>query len=238
MKLETINRYATAAVMLVLGSLAVGAFILSFDVLRQEAIKYGVKPALAFIVPLIFDTSIIGGSAFVIWASINQRPKLVWLGYAVIIAVTALSVTLNSQHAQEGRALSIVYMVAPPLLLATMTFLVERMLEVLFHGVQHENKLLGMLQAAQATIAALTNTVTELRSTLQVEQATRNQLQADYNRVADVIPLLSLINPDVFLAAKVKAGLLTVDEAMTQQTTYERRNQAELFFGRVTVSAD
>ncbi len=231
MTIKTINKWATGGVISVLVMLSAGAFVLSFDVLRREAIEHGVNAQLAWIFPLIVDTSIIGGSMFVIWASINRRVGLVRLGYGVIVIVTALSVALNRYHATADKLLNIIYMVAPPLLLATMTMLVERMLEVVLSDVEQENSL-------QTLVASLKATVTELRQALQVEQATRKQLETDYNRVADMIPLLAYVNPDVFLFAKARAGLITMDDALASQATYNRRNQAEAFAERVTISGD
>jgi hypothetical protein len=112
-----------------------------------------------------------------------------------------------------------------------MTMLVERMLEVVLSDVEQENSL-------QSLVASLKTTVTELRQALQVEQATRKQLETDYNRVADMVPLLTYVNPDVFLFAKARAGLITMDDALASQVTYERRNQAATFAERVTISGD
>jgi hypothetical protein len=129
MSIRAINNTVTAVVALILAALASAAFVLSFDVLRQEAITYGVRPELAWIFPIVVDLSIVGGGAFVIWASINRLRALRYVGYGVVAGVTALSVALNRYHANGDGWLAITYMVVPPIALATMTYLCERMIE-------------------------------------------------------------------------------------------------------------
>ncbi|MCA9982401.1 MAG: DUF2637 domain-containing protein [Anaerolineales bacterium] len=233
--MKKINKLITGFVIVLLFVLAACAFALSFDVLRNEAIAKGVNPALAFLFPIIVDSCIIAGSAFVIWASINRQGGLVIVGYVVIALVTILSVVLNGSHAKSFDALTVVYFVVPPMLLAMLTFLVERMLEVVMKGVEHDNQLQTKANRLQGTVTQLESTLRQLQTSLQVEQATRKQLESDYNQVADIIALLPHVNPDVFLFAKVKAGLLAMDEALQLQETYTRKHQAEAWAQRVTI---
>lgn len=164
MNLKQINKIATYLVMGVLLLLAAGAFRLSFDVLQKEAIRFGVSPELAWILPIIIDIGILGCSAFVIWASINGEKSLRTLGYVVIGTITALSVVLNRYHATTDDPLNITYMIAPPILLATMTVLVERMLEVIIRDVDSSDIL-------QHTLVQLQDSVDNLRQQLGIEKA-------------------------------------------------------------------
>jgi len=235
--MKKINQYLTSFVVLLLFFIASGAFVLSFDVLRKEAIFWGVNPSLAWIFPLVVDTSIVAGSAFVIWASVNRRRWLVRIGYGVILLVTGLSVTLNAAHAKSFELLPVIYMIVPPLMVALMTFLVERMLEVTMEDVETESKLQTLVNRLQGTVTYKDETIARLESNLQSETARRNQLESDYATFADTIKVLPFINPDVFLYGRVRAGLITMDEALQAQQTYQRRNQAESFADRVTIAA-
>lgn len=232
MNLKQINKIATYLVMGVLLLLAAGAFRLSFDVLQKEAEKFGVSSELSWIVPIIIDIGILGGSAFVIWASINGQRGLRTLGYVVIGAITALSVVLNRYHATADSPLNITYMIAPPILLATMTVLVERMLEVMIRDVDNTDIL-------QDKLVELHDTVDKLRHELSIEQAMKKQLESNYAQVSHIIHLLPYIRQEVFLLAKVAQGSLSIKQAFEEQNIYKRLDLWEGFASKVTtISGD
>jgi hypothetical protein len=233
--IKRINISITSLVILLFIGLMAGAFRLSFDALSKEAVSKGIAPNLAWIFPIIVDMLIFGGSMFVIWATINKRKGLVWVGYAVIVATTFLSATLNRYHAPSDELLTIVYHVVPPVMLAVMTFLLERMIEVVMENIEADNKLQTTLRKLQGTCKQHEDTIHELQTKLQVEYGQRQQLESDYNKVAELVLVSKFINPDVLTFAKAKANLITFEEAFNQQHTYQRRNHAADFFNRVTI---
>jgi len=225
-----INYAVTVLVILVMLSLTAGAFVLSFDALQKEAIIHGIDPALAWIFPVIVDLAVIAGGSFVIWAAINSLVVHKRMGYLFILAVTAMSVTLNAFHAQGGW-MSVVYSVIPPMMLAATIFIVERMIEHVISQLDSADK----LQSAYDSLAeANKQTIDRLRQI----QARYNELETRYTQLAEYVPLLPVIHPDVFVAARAAAGLITQDEAVGAQTLYERRNQWDTFFKRVTVEVN
>ena len=249
MNLKKINAWATGIVAIMLLALSAGAFRLSYDVVRKEAILYGVEPSLAWIVPVLYDIGIFVAGLFVIWASINHRNKLVKLGYTIMVAITALSVYLNMSHAKAFEILPILYMITPPILLATMTFLVERMLEVVLSGVDATDilkvtlqKLQGKNEELESTLQTTTSNyedkLRQLQDTLQLERVRLQQLQSDYDKVAETIKLLPYLREEVFLLAKVAANMMSLDEAYQRQSIYKRKTGFMDFAGKVLINGD
>lgn len=78
--------------------LALGAFVLSFDALRELAVVAGVRPALAWIWPVIVD-------GFIVVATINaivlsdRRAKTAWYPWAALLVFAMVSVAGNGLHA-------------------------------------------------------------------------------------------------------------------------------------------
>lgn len=230
MNIKQLNYAVTALVVLVMLSLTAGAFVLSFDALRKEAISNGIDQQLAWIFPVIVDLAVIAGGMFVIWSAVNELKAHKRGGYVFILTVTSVSVTLNAFHAQHGW-MSVVYSVIPSIMLASTIFIVERMIEHMISQEVGEHKL---QVAYKSLVEANKQTVDALRQL----QASHNQLQANYTELASYRPLLQVISPDVMLALQAKAGLITFDEYVTQQSRYTRRNQAEEFFSKVTIDGE
>jgi flagellar biosynthesis regulator FlaF len=228
---QNIVMYGTAAVGLILAAVALGAFTLSFDVLRKEAIGNGVNAQLAFLVPLIIDGGLIAVSFFIVVNSIAGRKWLAMTGYGVMLSFVVLSVILNRFHAVEGSQLSIVYMVAPPIILAITTFIFDRMIESAFNDYEQADKL-------QTAYRSLVESNKQTIDTLRQLEAAYTQLKESYTELASYRPLMQVINPDVMLALQARAGLISMDEFVAQQSRYTRRNQAEDFFARVTVDME
>lgn len=248
MNIKKINNIVTGSVIFVLLLLAAGAFSLSFDVLQNEAIKYGVNPELAWVFAIIIDIGIIGCSLFVIWASLNKARNLVRLGYGVIIGVTTLSVYLNMSHAkmfgQTGSPqspmdflgiLPVVYMIAPPLLLATMTYLVENMLERVIKDVDATDMLQVKLSDLQSIISVLQDTLKSEQAKLRESEVARKQLTVDFDKVADILPLLPYVRAEVFLFAKVAASKITIEEAYREQELYKRLDQFKALGSKIVI---
>lgn len=235
MNIKRINQYLTGAVVLLLLVLMGGAFTLSFDALTKEAIKMGINPSIAWLFPVIVDTSIIAGSLFVIWATINKERNKVRMGYIVIIVTTFLSALLNRYHSPSDNWLSILYYIIPPMMLAVLTYLLERMIETTILNMDMENKTLIQVQRLQGMCKTYEDKVRELTHTLDVEVAKRTQLESDYIKVTELTMLSRFINPDVFTFAKVRAGLIGLDEAFSMQSMYKHRHHVENLFNRVTI---
>ena len=249
MNLKKINTGATIAVTTILMTLAIGAFSLSFNVLKKEAEKHGVDPSMTWVFAASMDLSIFGSSLFVIWASINKKVGLVRLGYGTIAVVTLLSVYLNMSHAKAFEVLPILYMITPPILLATMTFLVERMLEVVLSGVDATDVLHVRLQKLQGKITELESTLQdtttkyearllEEQGKLQLQTVRLQQLQSNYDQVAETVKLLPYIRSEVFLLAKVAANMMSLDEAYKQQEIYNHKTGFINFANKVMISGD
>jgi hypothetical protein len=202
--------------------------------------------------------SVIGGSLFVIWASINKKSGLVKLGYVTILLITVFSVFLNMNHAKDFDLdniadtfdiLAVLYMIAPPILLATMTFLVERMLEVVLSDVDATDihvltvqKLQGKLKELESTLQDTTSNyearLAEEQGKLQVQCVRLQQLQSNYDQVAESIKLLPYIRSEVFLLAKVAANMMSLDEAYNQQQIYNHKTGYINFANKVMISGD
>lgn len=95
--------------------LAVAAFGLSFEALRDLAIVAGgMKPAVAWLFPLIVDGGIIVFSLAALRASITGADRR-WFMWLVVI-VTVISVGLNIAHAGRGLVPAVIGAM-PPILL-------------------------------------------------------------------------------------------------------------------------
>ena len=230
MNIKQMNYVVTALVVLVMLSLTAGAFVLSFDALRKEAVTNGIDPSLAWIFPVIVDLAIIAGGMFVIWSAVNKLVAHKRGGYAFILIVTAVSVTLNAFHAQHGW-MSVVYSIIPPIMLASTIFIVERMIEHMISQEVEEHKL-------QVAYRSLVESNKQTVGALRQLEAAYTQLQSNYSELASYRPLMKVISPDVMLALQAKAGLISMDDFVAQQSRYTRRNQAEDFFARVTVDME
>lgn len=102
-----------------LASLVVGAasFALSFVALSEVAASSGAVPAaMSWLVPVVIDGGIIGGSA-VIWANSYQQRRRELFPFAFVTALVAVSVAVNVAHASAGSLLGRVIASLPPLVL-------------------------------------------------------------------------------------------------------------------------
>lgn len=96
--------------------LAVAAFGLSFEALRDLAIAAGgMKPQVAWLFPLIVDGGIIVFSLGALRAGVTGGRDQRWF-LGLVVVVTLFSVSLNVAHAQEGFVSALVASVPPVLL--------------------------------------------------------------------------------------------------------------------------
>lgn len=119
------NKYAktisfVSAILVLL--IAVFAFVLSFDAIRNEAISQSIKPSIAWMVPFIIDGLMIVLSIGVLRAALyGESTKVNWI---FIFTFTGVSIVFNWWHAaptMQGRALAVLYPVS--LLIAFESFM-------------------------------------------------------------------------------------------------------------------
>jgi hypothetical protein len=96
---------------ILVATIALLAFILSFDAIQQLAIATGTNQYLAWIVPVIVD------GAMVVFSVARLRAVLAgertWWVWGLIVAFTALSVLFNIAHAHVGWLAWIIAALAP-----------------------------------------------------------------------------------------------------------------------------
>lgn len=114
MNAETINKIISLLSGLLVLFLAIAAFILSYEALRDLALQKGVKPSLAFLYPAIIDGAVIVFSLSVLKANLDgKRGIYPWI---LVGSATILSVVLNIVHAPAD-FLARVLAAVPPLAL-------------------------------------------------------------------------------------------------------------------------
>lgn len=84
----------------VVGLLALSAFTLSFDALRELAIMAGLRPRLAFLWPLIVDGFIVVATAAAVVMRGRSR-KQTWYPWATLVLFASISVIGNALHARS-----------------------------------------------------------------------------------------------------------------------------------------
>lgn len=89
---------ATITAVLVL-AIALGAFVLSYDALRDLAQTNGIRDGLAWIFPLIVDGFIVVASLAVLRNGLMAEPTL--LAWVLVVLFVALSVAFNVIHASD-----------------------------------------------------------------------------------------------------------------------------------------
>lgn len=94
------------------------SFTLSFFAQSEVSAQLGAVPAhLSWLVPIVIDGGILAGSAS-IWSSSTRGARKDPIAYLTVVALLALSVVINVQHAAEGQEiLSAVIAGAPPVVL-------------------------------------------------------------------------------------------------------------------------
>jgi hypothetical protein len=145
-------------------SLFVSAFILSYDALLNLARDNGINERFSFLWPLGLDAFMAAASLAVIWASINQL-KAHWFRVLVGLAVLA-SIAGNVLHANDN-VVSRGIAALPPIV-AFLSF------EVLMTMIRHES-----------TRAGLRSTLDQLRAEVDQTQAEIDQRQADLESIRD-----------------------------------------------------
>jgi hypothetical protein len=81
-------------------ALAIGAFTLSFDALRELATVAGLNRSIAWLWPLIVDGFILLATAAAV-ALRDRGPRVTWYPWATLIVFAAISVAGNALHASS-----------------------------------------------------------------------------------------------------------------------------------------
>ena len=105
-----------------LSCLIVGAasFALSFVALRDVSIELmAVDPSLAFLVPVVIDGGIIGGSA-VIWSYSQEQAKRPIFPFLFVASLVIISVIVNASHAGPSPLAKIIAALPPLVLLGVL----------------------------------------------------------------------------------------------------------------------
>jgi hypothetical protein len=82
------------------GALAIGAFTLSFDALRELATVAGLNRSIAWLWPVIVDGFILLATAAAV-ALRDRGPRVTWYPWATLIVFAAISVAGNALHASS-----------------------------------------------------------------------------------------------------------------------------------------
>ena len=91
--------------------LALGGFVLSFQALRDLAIRSGIDPGLAFIWPLIVDGFIVVATAAA-FALKRRGRRVTWYPWVALVLFSAISVAGNASHAMEATGVTVPLWVA------------------------------------------------------------------------------------------------------------------------------
>lgn len=96
----SLSRRLIAMIAATVVALAVGAFTLSFDALRELATVAGLNRSIAWLWPLIVDGFILLATAAAV-ALRDRGPRVTWYPWATLIVFAAISVAGNALHASS-----------------------------------------------------------------------------------------------------------------------------------------
>ena len=130
--------------------IAILAFILSFDAIRQLAIQAGTREEFAWIVPTIIDGAMIVFSTHVLRSTLLGEKT--WWGWMLVISFTAVSITFNIAHAQRDWVSWIIAALAPIALFFSFETLMSQIRSTVQRGV---NTLANHWQSRARTLLAL-----------------------------------------------------------------------------------
>lgn len=118
---------------LLVGAIAIIAFVLSFDAIMHLAIDNGVNVRLAWMVPLIVDGAMVVFSVSVMRATLAGEKT--WQGWALIVAFTAVSVWFNIAHSNLTTFGIAIAALAPLALFATFETLMSQIRSTVQGGI-------------------------------------------------------------------------------------------------------
>ena len=162
---------------ILVGGLALAAFVLSFEAISALAVENGVNPGLAWLMPLLVDGAIIVFSINVLRATVAGEGTRI--GWGLILAFTAVSVVFNVEHGQKtiwGIAMSAL---APIALFTSFETLMSQIRATAQHGL---NIVTAKLQGQIKELQEAGRKLQEAHKTLQ---EAHKELQADYEALQD-----------------------------------------------------
>lgn len=207
MNKKKINIWITGITFLLVVLAAVLSFVLSFNVLSSEAAEHGVNQNLSSLIPIILDGLVVYFGMYIVWAGMNNRDGLRWLGRAVVVVATILSVTLNWQHS-TGSWLSVVYFITPPIVLAVSLLSLEFMIEHAINEAVTEH-------TWQAKFEELHKRYSQLKTDANGNQSLIEQLQTENGRLHEYNLLMQSLPNEWLLIIKAHAGVIE------KQTVYD-----------------
>ena len=160
------------------GLLAVIAFVLSYNALREVAFYYGVPGLLSYAWPLLVDFALIVFSLAVLRASL-LRERTIW-PWLLVGLFTLATIGFNLIHAQVD-AISRIVAIVPPVALF-LSF--ETLMGMTKAGVRRA-AVVASTQQLNANLTQLTGEVDALKSTLEALEMDREYLQGEINRLTD-----------------------------------------------------
>lgn len=162
-------------------TLAIIAFILSYNALRHVAADYGIPENLSFLWPLLVDFALIVFSMAVLSASLaGQRTVWPWL---LVGLFTLATVGFNLIHAPDNATARIVAAVAPVALFLSF----ETLMGMIKNRVKSQTQTVdnGELAELQIARADLEQALAEMQFTNSSLEIAHGNAKADANRLAD-----------------------------------------------------
>lgn len=211
------NRTLAWSTAVAVGSLALGGFVLSFQSLRELAVRSGLDQDLAFIWPLIVDGFIVVATASA-FALKHRGVKVSWYPWSALILFSAISVTGNAMHAMDNTAISI-----PPWIATTVSsvpaialLIASHLLVVIVGANSHRSE---KRQAAPKPAAAegRAQPSPSVSSSGDVEVKPRKSAQK-----TDLVSQLEEIHAD---GGQITGNLIARLEAVSERTGRRRLNE-------------
>lgn len=183
---------------ILVGAIALIAFILSFDAIMHLAIGNGVNERLAWMVPLIVDGAMVVFSVSVMRSTLAGEKT--WQGWALIVAFTAVSVWFNIAHSNMTTFGIAIAALAPLALFATFETLMSQIRSTVQGGINALAKkwqsrakvLLRLAKEWRSRVNELERVVKEYESAierreseLQKERERRKIVEAELQRLKD-----------------------------------------------------
>lgn len=163
------NKTISFLTAILVGSLAIAAFVLSYSALRELAADHGISQTLSFVWPLLIDASLVIFSLSVLRNSLQGEK--VFYGWALVILATGATVAFNVLHAPADTLSRVIASIAPIALFLSFELLMSQVKsEVKRHRITH--------------------TLTDLRQGVSELTTKRDALVVDFDVLSDKISAL------------------------------------------------
>ena len=109
--ISRIEGYIPDITTILVGTIGLTAFILSFANLRVAAVEAGIQPVLSWAWPICLDCLLIAGSLMILRANLRQEDSR--LGWSVLLVFTGSSVAFNIVHSPPDIVSQVAHAVPP-----------------------------------------------------------------------------------------------------------------------------